>query len=221
MEPLRAMDIRFGALTTLLDDIKGRKRAAKVKRLQRFFTALSKNNDGDDLYGLFRLLLPKLDHERGFYGIKEYRLASLLATALGASHPRARTARQHWRQLAHRGRCKFPDVMQQVLLDAYCPAHLPPGEEGLTVGEVNAALDRLAALAAAPAAGGQQQQQQQPETTIRTAAAASGTAGVPAAAAAAATGAAAGAGAGPPPHPPPHHPAQQPPPLPPAPPLHL
>ncbi|GLC67576.1 hypothetical protein PLESTF_000576000 [Pleodorina starrii] len=146
--PARAAELRFSTVVNVLESIAsyGKLHKRKVARIRRFFSVEVPRTDGDDLLQLFRLLLPKHDFTRGYFGIKEKRFAGLLATALGACRQRAEAAKD-WMRLAHQTKSKFPTVMQKVLLDHYCPASIPPESDTLTVGQVNAALDQLAAIA--------------------------------------------------------------------------
>ena len=65
--------IKFGAICDLFECLsKDMKREKKTKKLEDFFRECRKYCPKDcDLFPILRLLVPKLDSERGSYGIKE------------------------------------------------------------------------------------------------------------------------------------------------------
>ncbi|PNH08890.1 DNA ligase 4 [Tetrabaena socialis] len=143
--PVHAADFLFNDLARLVERLAecDRQHDKKVRRLTKFLDTRIARRSGDDLFELFRLMLPRLDHERGFYGLKEKRLTQLLIGALDATKRKAAVAKD-WPRIAHANHMKFPVVMQKVLFNEYC---VPPPEDSLTLRKVNAGLDRLAAIA--------------------------------------------------------------------------
>ncbi|KXZ51545.1 hypothetical protein GPECTOR_12g508 [Gonium pectorale] len=146
--PGSAAQLSFEDFTKLLDTLvrTPQKGQRKVRVLQRFTDTFLPRRDGNDLFHFYRLLLPsaQVDKERGNYQLKEAKLAAVLAGALGASPGDTERAKQ-WRGLNVSASGVFHEVMYEVLLRKYLRADQAATGPPLTLGEVNARLDELAA----------------------------------------------------------------------------
>lgn len=84
--------IKFIDFCKLLDRIKySRKQNEKENNLKKFLGELRSKIQNDssldkNLYQVMRLLLPKLERERGPYGLKEAAMAKIIIRALGLSN---------------------------------------------------------------------------------------------------------------------------------------
>lgn len=93
---------------------------------------------------MLRLLLPGVDHERGAYHLKESNLAKLYGEMLAL--PEAQRQRLlHWKDpaLQEGYKCAAGDFSSVLYSLAEARATVKPGASGLTVADVNAALDRI------------------------------------------------------------------------------
>lgn len=97
-----------------------------------------------DLYPLFRLLLPGVDHERGAYGLKESNLAKLYGEMLGL--PEGQKQRLlHWKDpsLQEGYKCAAGDFSSVLFSVVESRVTVAPGNSQLTIGDVNVCLDRI------------------------------------------------------------------------------
>lgn len=97
-----------------------------------------------DLYPFLRLLLPGIDHERGAYGLKESQLAKLFGEMLGLPEVQ-RQRLLHWKDpaLQEGYKCAAGDFASVLYSVVETRASVKPGASALTIGELNAALDRI------------------------------------------------------------------------------
>ncbi|RLM73698.1 putative DNA ligase 4 [Panicum miliaceum] len=139
-----AAKVRFGLLVAMFQAMSGDKRSAKKRgRLRAFLDRAYVPSGGrDDYFSALRLVLPGLDRERGTYGLKEAALAAVLVDALGIAKDSPDAVRLiNWRRGGGgRNAGNFALVAAEVLQRRQ---GITSG--GLTIKEVNDALDRLAA----------------------------------------------------------------------------
>ncbi|XP_066343762.1 putative DNA ligase 4 [Miscanthus floridulus] len=139
-----AAKVRFGLLVAMFNAMSGDKSSAKKRsRLRAFLDRAYVPSGGrDDYFSALRLVLPGLDRERGTYGLKEAALAAVLVDALGIAKDSTDAVRlTNWRRGGGgRNAGNFGLVAAEVLQRRQ---GLTSG--GLTIKEVNDALDRLAA----------------------------------------------------------------------------
>ncbi|XP_025824228.1 putative DNA ligase 4 isoform X2 [Panicum hallii] len=139
-----AAKVRFGLLVAMFQAMSGDKRSAKKRaRLRAFLDRAYVPSGGrDDYFSALRLVLPGLDRERGTYGLKETALAAVLVDALGIAKDSPDAVRLiNWRRGGGgRNAGNFALVAAEVLQRRQ---GITSG--GLTIKEVNDALDRLAA----------------------------------------------------------------------------
>ncbi|CAE8619787.1 unnamed protein product [Polarella glacialis] len=130
----------FHRFCLFLESLHLKKKGDKLQALEQF---LRRFDVTCDLYPLLRLLLPGVDHERGAYGLKESNLAKLYADMLAL--PEAQRQRLlHWKDpaLQEGYRCAagdFASVLHSVVENRAAST----GQAVLTIGELNAALDRI------------------------------------------------------------------------------
>ncbi|ODN88085.1 hypothetical protein L198_06844 [Cryptococcus wingfieldii CBS 7118] len=88
----------FYVVVSALESIRKQKQHDKHQTLVRLF-ALWRQNVGNDLYPLIRLLIPDKDRERPNYNLKEAALANAYIEALGLEkHSEAGDSMIHWKQ---------------------------------------------------------------------------------------------------------------------------
>lgn len=142
--PAMAAKVRFGLLVAMFQAMSGDKGAAKKRGRLRVFLdrAYVPSGGRDDYFSALRLVLPGLDRERGSYGLKEAALATVLVDALGIAKDSPDAVRLiNWRRGGGgRNAGNFALVAAEVLQRRQ---GITSG--GLTIKEVNDALDRLAA----------------------------------------------------------------------------
>ncbi|PKA52879.1 Putative DNA ligase 4 [Apostasia shenzhenica] len=133
--------VRFGLLCSMFQAM-ARDRSAAKKR-KRFRTFLDRVYTGRDYFSAVRLILPGLDRDRGTYGLKESALAVALVDALGISRDSDDALRLiNWRKGGARTGANagnFALVAADILQRRQGLA-----SGGLTIREVNDALDKLA-----------------------------------------------------------------------------
>ncbi|CAN6250052.1 unnamed protein product [Urochloa humidicola] len=139
-----AAKVRFGLLVAMFQAMAGDKGSAKKRSRLRVFLdrAYVPSGGRDDFFSALRLVLPGLDRERGTYGLKETALAAVLVDALGIAKDSPDAVRLiNWRRSGGgRNAGNFGLVAAEVLQRRQ---GITSG--GLTIKEVNDALDRLAA----------------------------------------------------------------------------
>ncbi|CAL5025567.1 unnamed protein product [Urochloa decumbens] len=139
-----AAKVRFGLLVAMFQAMAGDKGSAKKRGRLRVFLdrAYVPSGGRDDFFSALRLVLPGLDRERGTYGLKEAALAAVLVDALGIAKDSPDAVRLiNWRRGGgFRNAGNFALVAAEVLQRRQ---GITSG--GLTIKEVNDALDRLAA----------------------------------------------------------------------------
>ncbi|XP_012702657.2 putative DNA ligase 4 [Setaria italica] len=139
-----AAKVRFGLLVAMFQAMSGDKGSAKKRGRLRVFLdrAYVPSGGRDDFFSALRLVLPGLDRERGTYGLKEAALAAVLVDALGIAKDSPDAVRLiNWRRGGGgRNAGNFALVAAEVLQRRQ---GITSG--GLTIKEVNDALDRLAA----------------------------------------------------------------------------
>uniref|UniRef100_A0ACD5UTE0 Uncharacterized protein n=1 Tax=Avena sativa TaxID=4498 RepID=A0ACD5UTE0_AVESA len=139
-----AATVRFGLLVSMFQAMSQDRTAAKKRgRLRTFLSDRVYGAKGrDDYFSALRLLLPGLDRERGSYGLKEASLAAALVDALGIAKDSPDALRlTNWRRGGGgRNAGNFALVAAEVL-----QRRQGMTSGGLTIKEVNDALDRLAA----------------------------------------------------------------------------
>mmetsp|Transcript_55269 Transcript_55269/g.103840 ORF Transcript_55269/g.103840 Transcript_55269/m.103840 type:complete len:885 (-) Transcript_55269:112-2766(-) len=116
---------------------KGDKLASLEKYIKRFDVTC-------DLFPLFRLLLPGIDHERGAYGLKESNLAKMYAEMLAL--PEGQKQRMlHWKDpaLQEGYKCAAGDFASVLYSVVEARVTVAPGASTLTIGDVNLCLDRI------------------------------------------------------------------------------
>lgn len=142
----KAVDIPFDLVSTFLQACFDAKPVRKGLHLKRFREACIPR-DSDDLYQIYRLLLPQLDRDRGNYNLKEAKLASALVKACGLDPKTSADANRavNWKKLGTKGAGNFATVMEQYLFSKSCGRQEgTPQARMLTVGEVNEKLNQLA-----------------------------------------------------------------------------
>ncbi|GJN01825.1 hypothetical protein PR202_ga19126 [Eleusine coracana subsp. coracana] len=138
-----AARVRFGLLVAMFQAMsKDRTSAKKRSRLRVFLDRAYGPSGRDDYFSVLRLVLPGLDRERGTYGLKEAALAAVLVDALGIAKDSPDAVRLiNWRRGGgFRNAGNFSLVAAEVL-----QRRQGMTSGGLTIKEVNDALDRLAA----------------------------------------------------------------------------
>lgn len=131
----------FHRLCLWFESLHLKKKEDKLHALEHF---LRRFDTTCDLFPLFRLLLPAVDQERSTYGLKESNLAKLYGEALGL--PEAQRQRLlRWKDpaLQEGYRCAAGDFSSVLFSVAEARATVLPGASTLTIGDVNAALDRI------------------------------------------------------------------------------
>uniref|UniRef100_A0A0E0KUV9 DNA ligase IV n=1 Tax=Oryza punctata TaxID=4537 RepID=A0A0E0KUV9_ORYPU len=138
-----AATVRFGLLVAMFQAMSRDRTAAKKRgRLRALLDRAYGPGGRDDYFSALRLVLPGLDRERGSYGLKEAALASVLVDALGIAKDSPDAVRlTNWRRGGgFRNAGNFALVAAEVLQRRQGMI-----SGGLTIKEVNDALDRLAA----------------------------------------------------------------------------
>ncbi|KAL6843747.1 hypothetical protein ACP4OV_026318 [Aristida adscensionis] len=138
-----AAAVRFGLLVAMFEAMaRDRKAWKKRGRLRVFLDRAYAPGGRDDFFSALRLVLPGLDRERGSYGLKEAALATALVDALGIAKDSPDAVRLiNWRRGGGgRNAGNFSLVAAEVLQRRQ---GITSG--GLTIKQVNDALDRLAA----------------------------------------------------------------------------
>ncbi|KAF0894154.1 hypothetical protein E2562_034886 [Oryza meyeriana var. granulata] len=138
-----AATVRFGLLVAMFQAMSRDRTAAKKRgRLRALLDRAYGPSGRDDYFSALRLVLPGLDRERGSYGLKEAALASVLVDALGIAKDSPDAVRlTNWRRGGGgRNAGNFALVAAEVL-----QRRQGMTSGGLTIKEVNDALDRLAA----------------------------------------------------------------------------
>ncbi|KAL6652074.1 hypothetical protein ACP70R_010999 [Stipagrostis hirtigluma subsp. patula] len=138
-----AATVRFGLLVAMFEAMSRDRTAWKKRGRLRVFLDRAYGPGGrDDYFSALRLVLPGLDRERGSYGLKEAALAAALVDALGIAKDSPDAVRLiNWRRGGGgRNAGNFSLVAAEVLQRRQ---GITSG--GLTIKEVNDALDRLAA----------------------------------------------------------------------------
>ncbi|KAG8066153.1 hypothetical protein GUJ93_ZPchr0004g39623 [Zizania palustris] len=138
-----AATVRFGLLVAMFQAMARDRTAAKKRgRLRTFLDRAYGPSGRDDYFSALRLVLPGLDRERGSYGLKEAALAAVLVDALGIAKDSDDAVRlTNWRRGGGgRNAGNFALVAAEVL-----QRRQGMTSGGLTIKEVNDALDRLTA----------------------------------------------------------------------------
>uniref|UniRef100_A0A0D9W947 DNA ligase n=1 Tax=Leersia perrieri TaxID=77586 RepID=A0A0D9W947_9ORYZ len=138
-----AARVRFGLLVAMFQAMSKDRTAAKKRgRLRVLLDSAYGDSGRDDYFSALRLVLPGLDRERGSYGLKEAALASALVDALGIAKDSPDAVRlTNWRRGgSFRNAGNFALVAAEVL-----QRRQGMTSGGLTIKEVNDALDHLAA----------------------------------------------------------------------------
>uniref|UniRef100_A0A0E0DI11 DNA ligase n=1 Tax=Oryza meridionalis TaxID=40149 RepID=A0A0E0DI11_9ORYZ len=138
-----AATVRFGLLVAMFQAmLRDRTAAKKRARLRALLDRAYGPGGRDDYFSALRLVLPGLDRERGSYGLKEAALASVLVDALGIAKDSPDAVRlTNWRRGGgFRNAGNFALVAAEVL-----QRRQGMTSGGLTIKEVNDALDLLAA----------------------------------------------------------------------------
>jgi hypothetical protein len=134
--------IKFADLCELFEAVRGVNQYNKIPTLldawHRTFCITEGPRTG--AFDLYRLILPTVDKERTAYKLKEKALAHCLGLALGLKrgHSPDFLKLEGWRK-SDKG--NFAQTVYDV-----CKGHLPRDVRRATVGDVNAALDRLSEL---------------------------------------------------------------------------
>ncbi|KAJ3698473.1 hypothetical protein LUZ61_002178 [Rhynchospora tenuis] len=133
--------VRFGLLVSMFQAMLRERSAPKKRRFFRKF--LDRVYTGREYFSAVRLILPSLDRERGTYGLKEAALAQCLVDALGLAKDSLDAVRLlNWRKAGSRAgqnAGNFAMIAAEVL-----QSRQGMSSGGLTIKELNDALDRLA-----------------------------------------------------------------------------
>ena len=137
-------DVPFAGLCQVLDAVKASQANKRAKHLKHFHDNYLER-DSNEYFFVYRLFLPHMDRERGYYAIKEQKLARVLIEACGLSSQQNDAKElMNWRQGAT---SKFAgdlvETASKCLLVKHCES--ARGSSTLKVSEFNALLDRLAA----------------------------------------------------------------------------
>ncbi|TVU15844.1 hypothetical protein EJB05_39385, partial [Eragrostis curvula] len=141
--PAMAARVRFGLLVAMFQAMSRDRTSAKKRGRLRVFLDRAYGPSGrDEFFSALRLVLPGLDRERGSYGLKEAALAAVLVDALGIAKDSPDAVKLiNWRRGGgFRNAGNFALVAAEVL-----QRRQGMTSGGLTIKEVNDALDRLAA----------------------------------------------------------------------------
>jgi len=131
----------FHQLCLFLESLHLKKKEDKLQVLEYY---LKRFDTVCDLFPLFRLLLPSVDHDRSTYGLKETNLAKLYGEMLALPEgQKQRLLRWKDPALQEGYRCAAGDFASVLYSVAEARATVKPGESTLTIGDVNAALDRI------------------------------------------------------------------------------
>ncbi|XP_035443285.2 DNA ligase 4 [Spodoptera frugiperda] len=148
-EVIPANEIKFEKFCNILEQLhkKKRKRQEQDKILENFIhecklsasQVVGKKNA--TLFPILRLLLPKLDRERSAYNLKESKLGVLLVKVLSLCK-QSRDAQKllNYRSVDNTQDSDFPGVAYFVF-----KSRMKPKSEDITVGDINAMLDTIAA----------------------------------------------------------------------------
>lgn len=132
---------RFHKLCQFWESLHLKKKEDKLSALEKYIKRFDLTCD---LYPLFRLLLPGVDHERGAYGLKESNLAKLYGEMLGL--PEGQKQRLlHWKDpsLQEGYKCAAGDFSSVLFSVVESRVTVSPGNSQLTIGDVNVCLDRI------------------------------------------------------------------------------
>ncbi|XP_047063165.1 putative DNA ligase 4 [Lolium rigidum] len=138
-----AARVRFGLLVSMFQAMSQDRTATKKRgRLRAFLDVVYGESAKDDYFSALRLIIPGLDRERTSYGLKEAALAAVLVDALGIAKDSPDALRLiNWRRGGGgRNAGNFALVAAEVL-----QRRQGMTSGGLTIKEVNDALDRLSA----------------------------------------------------------------------------
>ena len=150
-----AREVPFRALTMTFERIqrdRGRTRAHAMRRYRALDALhdgrLTSREDGSrvDAFDAYRLMLPSLDKERAVYHLKHDALAKTVVSAFDMA-PESEDARtlMDWKM---KGGGNLPEAVRQVLVKGHLQGREKDEDvRALTIGEVNDALDLLAACA--------------------------------------------------------------------------
>lgn len=131
----------FHRLCVFLESMHLKKKEEKLQALEGL---LRKFDQSCDLFPLLRLLLPMVDHDRSTYGLKETALAKLYADMLALPETQKQRLMK-WKDPALQVgyRCAAGDFASVLYSVAETRAIVKPGTSALTLGDVNASLDRI------------------------------------------------------------------------------
>ena len=130
--------IKFSQLCTLLEGISSQtKKDTKKQKLEKLFGDWL--NEDKDVYPLMRLIVPKLDKEREYYGMKESKIADIYIDLLALSKKSSdAVSLKQWAKSSRKNVTDFADVAFQVIKD-----RSTVDKSSLTIKEVNGILDSL------------------------------------------------------------------------------
>jgi len=133
--------LKFDQFCQLCDLIAKTKSERRKKALESVWMSYYKQN----IFSLMRLLLPKLDDERGGYGIKEKGLGTMFIEVLGISKDSSDgKAIVNYRNPAF-AKGTAGDIVSviETVTTSRLPSRKLPGKTDLSIGEVNQLLDEL------------------------------------------------------------------------------
>ncbi|KAG8376397.1 hypothetical protein BUALT_Bualt09G0059200 [Buddleja alternifolia] len=137
-------ETKFSVMVSLFKWMqKSKSSSVKRSKFRKFLDTFCRPNNGGDYFAAIRLILPGLDRERGSYGLREHVLATCLIDALGMSRDSPDAQRLlNWRKGGPKSGAfagNFSLVAAEVL-----QRRQGMTSGGLTIGELNELLDRLA-----------------------------------------------------------------------------
>ncbi|KAK9803302.1 hypothetical protein WJX72_010348 [[Myrmecia] bisecta] len=140
-------DLSFNTITDFLEHCS--KAKAKDRRAALKYFRKHNLEPGPDQFEVYRLLLPKEDHRRPNYDLKEQKLAKLMCDAAGLDPKVSSNAKRamEWRKggAATKKGGNFAAVMEEYILRGQCgKVDDSPGAKELKVGVLNEKLDELA-----------------------------------------------------------------------------
>jgi DNA ligase-4 len=131
----------FHKLCQFWESLHLKKKEDKLATLEKY---IKRFDLACDLYPLFRLLLPGIDHERGAYGLKESNLAKLYGEMLGLPEgQKQRLLRWKDPALQEGYKCAAGDFSSVLFSVVESRVTIALGSSRLTIGDVNICLDRI------------------------------------------------------------------------------
>ncbi|KAJ2930609.1 hypothetical protein H1R20_g6480, partial [Candolleomyces eurysporus] len=141
-QPHNAETAPFSVLACLLENLADEKKHERRRKLINTWFVHWRQEKGDDLYPVLRLLLPQKDRERPVYGLKEKNLAKIFIKLIGLGMRDPDAVRLlNWKEPTEKDKASgdFPQVLYEVVKKRSSIT-----EGTLTIDDVNEVLNDLA-----------------------------------------------------------------------------